>query len=73
MFFAHSLVFWEADGVMAADDNASNKGDVTGFPFGVEAAGFMSGNWKREGGAGDFEFLHSHLLSLRHITHENNE
>lgn len=51
---------------MEADDSASNNGDVTGLPFGVETTGFISGDWKREGGAGDFGFLESRPLSQRH-------
>jgi hypothetical protein len=55
-FFAHSLVFWEGDGVRDADDNASKRGDVIGFSFGAIAAGFISGDSKREGG--DLAVLH---------------
>jgi hypothetical protein len=54
-FFAHSVVFW----AKAADDIASNKGDVTGFSIVAEAAGFASG--KREGVAAGLGFLLSSL------------
>lgn len=67
-FFAHSFVFCEVDGAKAADDSASRRGDVTGLPFDVEAAGFMSGDWTGDGVAGNFEFLYSHLLSQRAFT-----
>jgi hypothetical protein len=48
---------------MEAEDRASNKGDVTGLPFGGETTGFISGDWNREEGAGDFVFLkHNYLV-----------
>lgn len=50
---------------MEADDRASNNGNVTGLPFGVETAGFVSGDWKCEEGDGDFAFLEYQLLSQR--------
>lgn len=33
-FFAHSFVLCVEDLVIAADERASNRGDVTGFPLG---------------------------------------
>lgn len=44
-FFAQSFVLWLADVAIAADDSASNNGEVTGKPFDAcEAAGFISGD-----------------------------
>jgi hypothetical protein len=62
-FLVHSLVFWEVDRVNVADDKASRRGDVTGFPLGGDPTGFISGDLLGVDCGGCFVFLSQKSLA----------
>lgn len=61
-FFAHSLVLCDADGAKAAEDKASSRGDVTGFPLGIEGTELSSGGCNWGGGTLAFELAFLEII-----------